>query len=64
MIFTGVLNFTYLVFLFFNFFFFNIYLFLRDRERDHKQGRRRIQTRLQASSCQHRAQRGARTHGP
>ena len=48
----------------------NIYLFLRQRETEHEQGRsrekgrHRIRNRLQALSCQHRARRGARTHGP
>ena len=51
-------------------FFFNVYLFLRQRETEHEQGRsrergrHRIGNRLQALSCQHRAWRGARTHGP
>ena len=51
------------------FFFFNIYSFLRDRERQNmsregaERGRHRIWNRLQALSHQHRAQRGARTHG-
>ena len=51
------------------FFFFNVYLFLRQRETEHERGRsergwHRIWNRLQALSCQHKAQRGARTHGP
>ena len=51
-------------------FFLNVYLFLRDRETEREQGRNsetgrhRIQSRLQALSCQHRARPGARTHGP
>ena len=50
--------------------FFNIYLFLRQRETEHEwgrvreRGRHRIGNRLQALSCQHRAQRGAPTHEP
>ena len=50
--------------------FFNVYFFLRDRDRDRpwagerQKGRHRIWNRLQALSCHHRAQRGARTHGP
>ena len=42
----------------------------RERETEHEQGRgrergrHRIPSRLQALSCQHRARRGARTHGP
>ena len=50
------------------------YLFLREREREreteHEQGRvrergrHRIRSRLQALSCQHTAQRRARTHRP
>ena len=50
--------------------FFNVYLFLRQREtgcergRGRERGRHRIGNRLQALSCQHRAQHGARTHGP
>ena len=45
-----------------------IYLFLRERQRQREQGRgrergrHRIRSRLQAPSCRHRAQRGARTH--
>ena len=45
------------------------YLFLRQRETEHEQGRgrergrHRIQSRLHALSCQHRARRRARTHG-
>ena len=54
----------------------NVYLFLRTRERERKRerahkkgrgrerGRHRILSRLQALSCQHRAQRGAQTHKP
>ena len=48
----------------------NVYLFLRDRERqstsrgEAERGRHRIRSRLQAPSCQHRAQCGARTHEP
>ena len=44
--------------------FFNAYLFLRERERERKQGRdrergtHRIQSRLQALSCQHRPDTG------
>ena len=59
-----------LLFFFKFFFFFNIYLFLRQRETEHEQGRvrkrgrHRIGNRLQALSGQHRARRGARTHGP
>ena len=55
-------------------FFFNVYLFLRETEterdiehkwgRGRERGRHRIGSRLQALSCQHRARRGARTHGP
>ena len=51
-----------------NLFFFNVYLFLRQRETEHERGRvrergrHRIRSRLQALSCQHRAQRRARTH--
>ena len=51
-------------------FFFNVYLFLGQRETEHERargrerGRHRIGNRLQAPSHQHRAQRGARTHGP
>ena len=54
----------------FFYFFFNIYLFLRQRETEHEwgrvreRGRHRIWNRLQALSCQHRARRGAWTHGP
>ena len=50
--------------------FFNVYLFLRQRERQSmngggsERGRHRIRNRHQALSCQHRAGRGARTHGP
>ena len=46
------------------------YSFLRQRETEHEwgkvreRGRHRIWNRLQALSCQHRAWRGARTHGP
>ena len=43
-----------------------MYLFLRERAcewgRGRERGRRRIQSRLQALSCQHRARHGARTH--
>ena len=45
-------------------------LFLRQRETEHERGRvrergrHRIWNRLQTLSCQHRARRGARTHGP
>ena len=54
----------------FFFIIFNVHLFLaeRKRETEHKQGRsrergrQRIWSRLQAPSCQHRVQRGARTH--
>ena len=48
--------------------FFNVYLFLRETETEHKQergrnrGRHRIQSRLHALSCQHRARCGAGTH--
>ena len=48
--------------------FLNVCLFLRQRETEHEwgrgreRGRRRIRSRLQALSCQHRAQHGARTH--
>ena len=42
--------------------FFNVYSFLKDRETEHsmsgggaERGRHRIQSRLQAPSCQHRA---------
>ena len=51
-------------------FFFNVYFWEREREaecertRSWERGRHRIQSRLQAPSCQHRAQRGARTHEP
>ena len=44
-------------------YFFNVYLFLRETETEHKRvrggerGRHRIRSRLQALSCQHRAQR-------
>ena len=52
----------------FYFYFFNIYLFLRQRESMNRggseRGRHRIWNRPQALSCQHRARRGARTHGP
>ena len=47
--------------------FFNVYLFLRQRETEHEQGRsrergrHRIQSRLQALSCKHRARCGAQT---
>ena len=50
------------------FFFFNVYF--RERERQSKWGRgrewrrRRIWSRLQALSCQHRAWRGTQTHEP
>ena len=51
-------------------FFKMFYLFLREREREReheqgrgrKRGRHRIRSRLQAPSCQQRAQCGARTH--
>ena len=51
---------------------FNVYSFLRERHRDREQagegqrerGRHRIQSRLQAPSCQHRARCRARTHEP
>ena len=55
-----------LLLLLFNFF--NVYSFLRQRETEHEQGRtrerrrHRIRSRLQAPSCQHRAQRRASTH--
>ena len=55
---------------FFLIFFFNVYLFLGQRETEHEwgrgreRGRHRIGNRLQALSCQPRAWRGARTHGP
>ena len=45
-------------------------MFIFERETEHEQGRgrkrgrQRIWNRLQALSCQHRAQRGAQTHGP
>ena len=58
------------VYLFYFYFFFNVYLFLGQRETEHERargrerGRHRIRNRLQALSCQHRARRGARTHGP
>ena len=46
--------------------FFNIYSFLRHRvqarEGQRETGRPRIWSRIQALSCQHRAQHGARTH--
>ena len=48
-------------------FFFNVYLFLRQRETEHEQGRvreRETQNLKQAPGSQHRARRGARTHGP
>ena len=47
---------------------FNVYLFLQDRERQSvsrggaEKGKHRIQSRLQALSCQHRAQHRAGTH--
>ena len=56
--------------------FFTAYLFLREREteteteceqgrdRERERERERIWSRLQALSCQHRAQSGARTHEP
>ena len=52
--------------------FFNIYLFLRDTEREREseqgrgrdKGRHRIRSRLQALSCQHRAQHRARSYEP
>ena len=53
--------------LFFFLIFFNVYLFLRQRETEHERGRvreRETQNLKQALSCQHRARRGARTHGP
>ena len=49
---------------------FNVYLFLKEKETEHERGRGRergrlrIQSRLQAPSCQHRARSGARTHEP
>ena len=52
------------------FFFFNVYLFFRQRETEHEpgrsreRGRHRIQSRLRAPSCQHRARQGARSHEP
>ena len=50
-----------------NFFFFNVYFWDRERQSMNgggsERGRHRIWNRLQALSCQHRAQRGARTHG-
>ena len=48
-------------------FFFNVYLFLGQRETGHEWGRgreRETQNQKQALSCQHRARRGARIHGP
>ena len=48
----------------------NVYLFLRQIETEHEQGRgrkrgrHRIQSGLQALSCQHRSRRGARIHRP
>ena len=56
--------------LFFLIFVLMSYLFLTERETEHElgrgreTGRHRIRSRLQALSCQPRAQRGARTHGP
>ena len=47
--------------------FFNVYFWERDRtrgERCRERGRRRIWSRLQALSCQHRAWHGAGTHEP
>ena len=50
------------------FFFFNIYFWDRERQSMNgggsERGRHRIWNRLQALSCQHRARRRARTHGP
>ena len=56
---------------FFSSSFSKVYFFLRQRETEHEheqgrgreRGRHRIRSRLQAPSCQHRARRGARTHG-
>ena len=51
------------------FYFFNVFIFIFETETEHEQGRgrergkHRIQSRLQALSCQDRAQRGAWTHG-
>ena len=51
-----------------SFLFFYVYLFLRETEcergRGRERGRHRIRSRLQAPSCQHRAQCGAQTHEP
>ena len=55
-----------------NLHFFNVYLFLRERERETEQewgrgrerGKHRIQSRLQALSCQPRDRYGAWTHEP
>ena len=49
-----------------------LYFWYREREREREsmsrggaeRGQHRIQSRLQALSCQHRAQRGAQTHKP
>ena len=50
------------------FFFLNVYFWDRERQSMNggrsERGRHRIRNRLQALSCQHRAWRGARTHGP
>ena len=60
----------YFILFYFILIFFNVYLFLRQREMEHERGRvrergrHRIWSRLQALSCQHRARRGAQTHGP
>ena len=49
-------------------FFSCLFIFERETEckrgKGRERGRHRIQSRLQAMSCQHRAQRGARTHRP
>ena len=51
-------------------FFFLMFIYFWNRETEHEwgrgreRGRHRIKSRLQALSCQHRAQRGARTHKP
>ena len=61
----------FIVFYFKKKYFFSTFIyFFGDRERQSmsgggpERGRPRIGSRLQAPSCQHRARRGARTHGP
>ena len=60
--------FYFILFYFILFYFIYIYLFLIETEhkwgRGRERRRHRIQSRLQAPSCQHRAQRGAWTHKP